>query len=88
VVEKLTWRNESTPILKDYIGYDGERAVARIIHTPGTSDWTWSVFVIAPAVPGLTNGPETDPKVARRKVEEIWARAKAEGVPHGNHIKL
>jgi hypothetical protein len=34
-----------------------------------------------PGRPGVTNGYETDPKEARRKIEAAWAIAKAHGRP-------
>lgn len=42
MAEPLTWRNVSTPNLRDFIGYDGERHGARIYQTPNVpEDWTW-----------------------------------------------
>ena len=77
---RLTWRNVSTHNLRDFEGYDGERLVARILQEPnGNHDWRWSVFAICPAIPGLTNGVEADPKEARRKVETAWQMAKEKG---------
>jgi hypothetical protein len=81
MAEHLIWRNVSTPRLRDLIGSDGERDVARIYKSEHQPDWTWSVFAIVPARPGVTNGHEADPKEARRKVEEAWAYAKAHGRP-------
>jgi len=37
------------------------------------------VFAICPAIPGLTNGVDADPKEARRKVETAWQMAKEKG---------
>jgi hypothetical protein len=89
MAEPLTWRNVSTPNLRDFIGYDGERDVARIYQTANVPDgWTWSVYAIVPGRPGITSGHETDPKEARRKVETAWSYAKAKGVPAGNHVKV
>jgi hypothetical protein len=82
----LTFRNVSSPRLR--IFSDGERDVARIYKSEHQKDWTWSVFVIVPARPGITNGHEVDPKEARRKLEEAWAYAKEHGEPAGNHIKI
>jgi hypothetical protein len=80
MTELLSWRNVSTPNLRDFLGYDGDRDVARIYQTANVSnDWTWSVYAIVPARPGLTHGHEADPKEARRKVEAAWAIAKASG---------
>ena len=77
---RLAWRNVSTHNLRDFEGYDGERLVARILQEPnGNHDWRWSVFAICPAIPGLTNGVEADPKEARRKVETAWQMAKEKG---------
>ena len=45
----------------------------------GNHDWRWSVLAICPAIPGLTNGVEADPKEARRKVETAWQMAKEKG---------
>jgi hypothetical protein len=84
----LTWRNKSTLTLRDFVGYDGERGVARIMQPPNAKDWRWSVYAIIPGRPGATHGYEADPKEARRKAEAIWLRAKSEGVPMGAHIKL
>jgi hypothetical protein len=76
----LIWRNVSTPNLRDFIGYDGERQVARIYQVPhGKREWRWSVFAICPAIPGVTNGHDTDPKEARRKVETAWQMAREKG---------
>jgi hypothetical protein len=86
---RLTWRNVSTHNLRDFEGYDEGRCVARIIQEPyGNRDWLWSVFAICPAIPGLTNGHETDPKEARRKVEAAWHMAKRKGLrdPSGRTI--
>jgi hypothetical protein len=88
MAEPLTWRNVSTPRLRDFIGADDGRDVARIYKAEHQKDWTWSVFAIVPAKPGVTHGHEADPKEARRKVEEGWAHAKAHGVPAGNHVKV
>jgi hypothetical protein len=77
---RLTSRNVSTNNLRDFEGYDGERLVARILQKPnGNHDWRRSVFAICPAIPGLTNGVEADPKEARRKVETAWQMAKQKG---------
>jgi hypothetical protein len=84
----LTFRNVSSPRLRDFIFSDGERDVARIYKSEHQKDWTWSVFVIVPARPGITNGHEVDPKEARRKLEDAWAYAKEHGEPAGNHIKV
>jgi hypothetical protein len=75
----LTWRNVSTRSLQDFIGYEGERGVARIYKAEQQKDWRWSVYGICPAVPGVTNGHEGDPKEARRKVETAWQMAKERG---------
>jgi hypothetical protein len=77
----LTWRNVSTRSLRDFIGYDGgERKVARIFQRPqGKREWCWSVFAICPAIPGVTNGNEDDPKEAWRKVETAWQMANEQG---------
>jgi hypothetical protein len=77
----LTWRNVSTPLLRDFVGYDGEQGVARISHAQGRGDWRWSVYASVPGRPGVTSGYEADPKEARRKVEAAWAVAKAHGRP-------
>ena len=54
--------------------------MARILQEPnGNHDWRWGVFAIFPAIPGLTNGVEADPKEARRKVETAWQMAKEKG---------
>jgi hypothetical protein len=45
----------------------------------GNHDWRWSVLAICPAIRGLTNGDEADPKEARRKVETAWQLAKEKG---------
>jgi hypothetical protein len=72
----LTWRNVSTPNLRDFISSDRGREVARIYQTPHRpEEWRWSVYAICPAVPGVTGGYETDPKEARRKVA-AWQMAK------------
>ena len=82
MTEPLTWRNVSTPNLRDFLGYDGERAVARIYQVShGDHQWRWSVYAVEPARPSITHGYESDPKEARRKVEECWAYAKANGRP-------
>ena len=63
---RLTWRNVSTHNLRDFEGYDGERLVARILQEPnGNHDGGWSVFAVCPAILGLTNGVDADPKEAR-----------------------
>jgi hypothetical protein len=82
----LTWKNVSTPQLRDFIGSDGNWNVARIMQPLGKGDWKWSVFAIVPAHAEITCGHEADPKEARRKVEAAWERAKAEGVRKGNHM--
>ncbi len=77
---RLDWRNVSTPNLRDFIGSDRGRDVARIYQTPHRpEEWSWSVYAICPAVPGVTRGYETDPKEARRKVEAAWQMAKEKG---------
>ena len=63
---RLTWRNVSTHNLRDFEGCDDERLVARILQEPnGNHDWRWSVFAVCPAILGLTNGVDADPKEAR-----------------------
>jgi hypothetical protein len=81
MAEPLTWRNVSTPRLRDFIGYDGDHGVARIYKAEHSSHWSWSVYAVVPARPGVTQGHEADPKEARCKVEAAWAIAKANGVP-------
>jgi hypothetical protein len=76
----LTFRDVSSPRLRDFIFSDGARDVARIYKSEHQKDWTWSVFVIVPAQAGKTHGHELDPKEARRKVEVAWAYAKEHGV--------
>jgi hypothetical protein len=44
----LTWKNVSTPQLRDFIGSDGDWTVARIMQPLGKGDWKWSVFEIRP----------------------------------------
>jgi hypothetical protein len=52
----LTWRNVSTPNLRDFIGYDGERSLASIYQRAhGNREWFWSVFAVCPAIPGVTS---------------------------------
>jgi hypothetical protein len=64
---RISWRNVSTHNLPDFEGYDGERLVARILQEPnGNHDRRWGVFAICPAIPGITNGVEADPKEARQ----------------------
>ena len=87
-LQGLSWRNVSTPNLRDFIGYDGERGVARIYKAPHEPDWRWSVYAIVPAHSGLTHGREADPKEARRKVEAAWAHAKVKGKPAGYHLHV
>jgi hypothetical protein len=77
----LLWRDVSTPLLRDFVGRDGARGVARISQGRNQPDWRWSVFGIVPARPGLTYGYDRDPGEARRKVEAAWAVAKARGRP-------
>jgi hypothetical protein len=84
----LTWKNVSTPQLRDFIGYDGDWKVARIMQPFGKGDWRWSVFAIIPAHADITHGHEQDPKEARRKVEAAWERAKAEGRRVGKHVQI
>jgi hypothetical protein len=79
VIRSLKWRNVSSPLLRDFIGSDGDRDVARILKSSNQQDWTWSAFAIVPARPGITNGHELDPKEARRKIEAAWAYAKEHG---------
>jgi hypothetical protein len=72
----LAWRNVSTPNLRDFVGYDGERSVACIYQRAyGNREWFWSVFAICPAIPDVTNGKDADPKEAPRKVETAWQTA-------------
>ena len=77
----LTWRNVSTPLLRDFVGLDGAQGVARIFQAKDKGEWRWSVYAIVPGRPGVTSGYEIDPKGARRKVEAAWAIAKAYGRP-------
>ncbi len=39
----LTWRNVSTPNLRDFVGYDGDHSVGRIYKAEHAPDWRWSV---------------------------------------------
>jgi hypothetical protein len=77
----LVWRDVSTSLLRDFVGRDGERGVARISQGQNQREWRWSVYGIVPARPGLTYGYDSDPRRARRKVEATWALAKAHGRP-------
>ena len=84
---RLTWRNVSTHNLRDFEGYDGERLVARILQEPnGNHDWRWSVFAICPAIPGLTNGIEADPKGPAVKSRRLgrWPRRRAGAIRAGD----
>jgi hypothetical protein len=84
-VHGLTWRNVSTPNLRDFIGYDGERGVACIlINRPGPGAFTRSFR----AGPALLTATRSIRKEARRKVEECWAYAKPNGVAAGNHVMV
>jgi hypothetical protein len=77
---RLNWRNVSTRNLRDFIGYEGERMGGA--HLPGAARDARMALErvrITPAVPGVTNGYETDPKKARRKVETVWQMAKESG---------
>ena len=54
MTDPLTWRNVSTPNLRDFLGCDGDRDVARIYQSPNVPDErTWSVYAIVPARPGI-----------------------------------
>jgi hypothetical protein len=53
--------------------------VARIHCIEHRNEWQWSVYGAHPTGPGVTHGAETDPQEARRKVEAVWAYAKANG---------
>ncbi len=84
MADPLTWQNVSTPNLRDFAGYDGDRDVARICFDrsgPNEGVRRWSVYVVVPARRGVSNGAEVEPKEAPRKVEECWAFAKASGRP-------
>lgn len=75
-------------MLRDFIGADNGRDVARILKSQHQQDWRWSVFAIVPARSGITNGHELDPKEARRKVETAWVYAKEHGEPAGEHVHV
>jgi hypothetical protein len=90
MADPLTWRNVSTPLLRDFIG--SKQGVARISQAQGRGEWRWSVYAIVPGRPGVTSGHEAGPKEARRKVEAAWAIARAHGQPMRTaaavHIKV
>jgi hypothetical protein len=74
---RLNWRNVSTRNLRDFIGYEGERMGGA--HLPGAARDARMALErvrITPAVPGVTNGYETDPKKAgaRLKLFGRWRR--------------
>jgi hypothetical protein len=90
LIRGYLWRNVSTPNLRDFIGSDEGREVARIYQDAyGDRLWRWTAFVICPAIPGLTTGYEREPKEARRKVEAAWHMAKRKGLrdPQGRLIQ-
>jgi hypothetical protein len=84
----LTFRNVSSPRLRDFIFSDGDRDVTRIYKSEHQKDWTWSVFLIVPAQADKTHGHGADPKEARRKFEAAWGYAKKHGEPAGEHVHV
>jgi hypothetical protein len=59
------------------------KVVGRILEPVGSRfgppelRWRWSVTVIVPATPGVTNGHAATLDEAKAKVREIWAKAGA-----------
>jgi hypothetical protein len=85
----LSWREVGRGGVRELVGYEGRRVVARVQHDPhGRGQWRWSVPLVVPARPWLTHGFEAEVDQAQVNAEAAWAYAKANGEAEGDHIKV